>query len=105
MNCIFKRSKYYAQATLNPEDIAEPIGYKFLNATEDKKATRTKKHGEAKSIFLIDKSLIRHISSLRMQSTEVIKSLKICESARKNFYMNGTNTEMLSKDSTIDMIW
>lgn len=41
----YKRSKYYAEATLNPQDIVEPIGYKFLNQEEQKKPTKPKKFG------------------------------------------------------------
>lgn len=41
----YKRSKHYAEATLNPQDIVEPIGYKFLNQEEEKKPTKPKKFG------------------------------------------------------------
>jgi hypothetical protein len=47
---------------------------------------------------------MRHISSLRTFTADVARNLKVSESARKNFYMNGSNTEMLTKDSTTDMI-
>ncbi len=103
MSCIYKKSKYYSSATLSPFDIVEPIGYKFL-APEDKKPTTKKVYGEAKNKFLVDKSLIRHISSLRTYNSDVPKFLKESESARKNYYMNGPNIEMLSKGSTGEMI-
>jgi hypothetical protein len=104
MSCIFKRSKYYATATLNPQDIVEPIGYKFLNDGEEKKPIKPKKYGEVKNVFLVEKTLMRHISTLRTYTADVLKNLKVSESARKNFYMNGSNTENLTKDSTTDMI-
>jgi hypothetical protein len=45
MSCIYKKSKFYATATLNPQDIVEPIGYKFLNQAHDKKASKPKNFG------------------------------------------------------------
>mgnify|MGYP003456680596 CR=1 FL=1 len=75
MSCIYKRSKYYSSATLSPSDIVEPIGYKFL-ASEEKRTITKKVYGETKNKFLIDKSLIRHISSLRTYSYDVPKFLK-----------------------------
>lgn len=104
MSCIYKRSKYYTTATLNPQDIVEPIGYKFLNESESKMPSKPKKYGEAKNMFLVEKTLMRHISTLRTYPSDVVRNLKISDSARKNFYMNGSNTEMLTKDSTNDMI-
>ena len=105
MSCIFKRSKYYSAATLNPQDIVEPIGYKFLNEAEERKVAKQKKYGEAINIFLVVRSLNRQISTLRLPPAELAKNLKVTESARKNFYMNGQNTDMLTKDSTTDMVW
>lgn len=35
--CIYKRSKYYQEATLDPFEIVEPIGYKFLSEGSEKR--------------------------------------------------------------------
>lgn len=45
MTCIYRRSKYYEQAQLNPLDIVEPIGYKYLNQEQKSKTVVRKKEG------------------------------------------------------------
>ena len=88
----YKRSKYYAEATINPQDIVEPIGYRILNQEEQKKVSKPKKFGEAKDFFIVDKTLMRQISNVkRKDAIDPIKSLKITDSARKNYIMNGNN--------------
>jgi hypothetical protein len=53
MTCIFKKSEYYAKAVLNPLDIVEPIGYKFLHESQEKKVAVKKNYGEIKNRFLL----------------------------------------------------
>lgn len=48
---------------------------------------------------------MRQISSVKMNGGDVAKYLKVSESARKNYYMSGNNTEALTKSSTTEMIW
>lgn len=41
--CIYERSRYYTKAFADPLQIAEPVGYKFLNNQAETKKVYKKK--------------------------------------------------------------
>lgn len=102
--CIYKRSKYYEEAALDPLDIVEPIGYKFLSEGNEKRPPVKRNYGELKNKFLLEKSLIRHISSIRTPAYELPRALRECESTRKNSLASGVNIDLLSKEASSEMI-
>lgn len=92
MTCIYKRSKYYQQAALDPLNVIEPIGYKYLQQTSKPKIALKKKEGEAIIKSVNDHSLTKQLSQRSAPLSDVEKYLKITESnQRKNFNLNGQN--------------
>lgn len=72
--------------------MVEPLSYAFLNKeAEVKKSRPIAKNGKTISRFIMDSSLVRHISSLKTPRGEVERCLKVNEATRKNSYMSGTN--------------
>jgi len=66
MDCIFKRSKYYASAVANPCDIIEPIGYDFFAQNTIKKIPFKQKEGALINKYVLDKPVMKQISSRGM---------------------------------------
>lgn len=78
MSCIYKKSRYYREAKLEAVDVVEPLSYAFLNKeSEVKKSRPIAKNGKTLSRFIMDSSLVRHISSLKSQRAEVERALKV----------------------------
>ena len=40
MSCLYRKSKYYVNATLNPEDIIPPMGYHHKKEEEKMKSLK-----------------------------------------------------------------
>lgn len=62
MICIYQKSKYYAITKLDPLQIVEPIGYKYLNQSQKPKITIKRKEGEAMVKYISDSSLSKQLS-------------------------------------------
>lgn len=102
MSCIYERSSYYAKAVLDPCRIIEPIGYSFLNETDSKKQVFKKKEGELKYKFVVEKTLMKQISS--RGTRDIGKFLKVEDAPRKNFYISGQNLEFVNKNLTPELM-
>lgn len=92
MTCIYQKSKYYAQAQLDPLSIIEPIGYKYLNDAQKPKPLLKKREGEAVPKSLTDITLTKLISARGTAHRDVEKYMKLTPSNnRKNYNLNGQN--------------
>lgn len=63
MNCIFKKSKYYAAAVADPTKIIEPIGYHFFAESSAKRPQFKQKEGVLMNKYVSDKTIMKQISS------------------------------------------
>ena len=104
MDCIFKKSKYYAAAVADPLKIIEPIGYQFFAQNNLKKPQFKKKEGQLINKFVSDKTIMKQISSRGIPNKERDKFLKRSESTRKNYYLEGTKQEFITQQLSYTML-
>ncbi|CAM6005358.1 unnamed protein product [Sphagnum balticum] len=93
---IFERSKYYKIAAAEPTDIVEPLGYDFFKPAEEKKAP-SKKKTQLVYKYPCEKSNLKVISSRGTPNREIIRFFGLSDAPRKNYYVSGTNLDLINK--------